>query len=158
MQTENDGRHDFDFFVGNWNVQHRKLKEVLKGSTEWDEFQSTVIDRAIMGGIGNLEEMIFERESGRFYGTSLSIFNPGSGQWSQHWVDSGSAILQDPMVGKFRDGIGEFFSEEEFEGRRILARAIWSEITINSCRWEQALSEDGGKTWEMNWVMEFERT
>ena len=157
MQTENDGRNGFDFFIGNWNVKHRKIKELLKGCTEWDEFESTVVDRAIMGGIGNLEEMIFERAAGRFYGTSLSIFNPKSGKWSQYWVDSASAVLQAPMVGEFKNGRGEFFSQEEFEGETVLACAIWSNFTQNSCRWEQALSKDGGKTWETNWVMEFTR-
>ncbi len=157
MNTQNDGRNDFNFFIGNWKVQHRKLKEVLKECAEWSEFESTVTDRSIMGGIGNLEEMIFERESGRLYGTSLSIFNPKSGQWSQYWVDSASAVLQDPMVGKFDNGVGEFFSEDEFEGRKVLARARWYDITEKSCKWEQALSDDDGKTWETNWIMEFER-
>ena len=158
MQPENDGRNDFDFFIGSWKVHHRKLKELLKSSTEWDEFESTVVDRAIMGGIGNLEEMIFEREAGRLYGTSLSIFNSKSGEWSQYWVDSASTVLQLPMVGKFKNGVGEFFSEDEFEDRKVLARALWYDITENSCKWEQALSEDEGRTWETNWVMEFERT
>jgi hypothetical protein len=157
MSTEKDGRHDFDFFVGSWKVYHRRLKEILKNSGDWEEFQSTVTDRNIMGGIGNLEEMVFERETGRAYGTSLSIFNPPTGQWSQYWVDSTNAVLQDPMVGKFTNGVGELFSEDEFEGRRVLARAIWSHITETSCRWEQALSDDEGKTWETNWIMEFER-
>jgi hypothetical protein len=157
MDTQNDGQNDFNFFFGSWKVHHRKLKELLKNPTEWDTFESTVTDRAIMGGIGNLEEMIFERESGRLYGNSLSIFNSKSGEWSQYWVDSASAVLQDPMVGKFKNGVGEFFSEDEFEGRKVTARARWYDITTNSCKWEQALSDDGGKTWETNWVMEFER-
>jgi hypothetical protein len=25
-------------------------------------------------------------------------------------------------------------------------------MTANSCHFEQAFSEDGGKTWEVNWV------
>ncbi|MBC7875670.1 MAG: hypothetical protein H7Y59_00750 [Anaerolineales bacterium] len=158
MQTENDGRNDFDFLVGSWKVHHRRLKELLKGSTQWDEFESTVVDRAIMGGIGNIEEMTFERESGRLYGTSLSIFNPKSTEWSQYWVDSANGVLQDPVVGKFKNGVGEFSSEEEFEGRKVLARSLWYDITPNLCKWEQALSDDEGKTWETNWVMKFERT
>jgi hypothetical protein len=32
-----------------------------------------------------------------------------------------------------------------------------SKITPNSAQWEQAFSEDGGKTWETNWIMELER-
>lgn len=157
MDNERDGRNDFDFFVGKWVVQHRKLKELLKGSEQWDEFESTVEDRQILGGIGNLEEMIFERESGRLYGTSLSIYNPKSGLWSQYWVDSAYATLNSPMVGKFTDGVGEFFADDTLDDRPVLARSRWFDITPTSCRWDQALSGDDGKTWEVNWVMEFQR-
>src|SRR5690348_4521457 len=124
MQTENDGRHDFDFLVGSWKVQHRRLKEILKGSNEWDTFESTVVDRAIMGGIGNIEEMTFEREAGRFYGTSFSTFNPKTKEWSQYWVDSANGVLQAPVVGRFKNGRGEFSSDEEFDGRKVLARSF----------------------------------
>jgi hypothetical protein len=61
------------------------------------------------------------------------------------------------MIGKFKDGRGEFYTQELHEGRHVFSRFIWSEITGNSCRWEQALSEDGGKIWETNWIMEFTR-
>lgn len=152
-----DGRHDFDFFIGKWKVKHRKLKALMQGSAEWDEFESTVEDRKILGGIGNFEEMTFQRESGAFYGVSISLFNPKTAEWSQYWVDSANAVLTSPMVGKFNNGVGQFFAEDDLDGKPVMARAIWSKVTANSCQWEQALSDDGGKTWETNWVMEFER-
>lgn len=36
-------------------------------------------------------------------------------------------------------------------------RYVWSQITANSAHWEQALSADGGATWQTNWIMEFRR-
>lgn len=44
MQAENDGRNDFDFLVGNFIMRHRRLKERLKGCTEWEEFDGTAKD------------------------------------------------------------------------------------------------------------------
>jgi len=60
-------------------------------------------------------------------------------------------------VGAFKDGIGEFYDQERFEGRSIYVRFLWSGITPTSARWEQAYSDDGGKTWETNWSMAFTR-
>jgi hypothetical protein len=34
---------------------------------------------------------------------------------------------------------------------------IWDQITPRSCRWRQVVSDDGGKTWEHNWVMLWRR-
>ena len=68
METKNDGRNDFDFFIGNWTVKHRRLKTLLSHSNEWDEFESTVTDRGIMGGIANLEEMVNKRKDDAIFG------------------------------------------------------------------------------------------
>jgi hypothetical protein len=51
------------------------------------------------------------------------------------------------------DGVGIFTCDDEFEGKPIIVRYIWSNITASSARWEQAFSPDGGKTWETNWIM-----
>jgi hypothetical protein len=48
-------------------------------------------------------------------------------------------------------GRGEFFGEELFNGRVILARFVFSDMTPSSFRFEQAFSADWGKTWEVNW-------
>jgi hypothetical protein len=62
-----------------------------------------------------------------------------------------------PMVGEFKDGRGQFFDQEAFQGRAILVRNGFSDITSDSSRFEQAFSDDGGKTWETNWIMTFTR-
>ncbi len=56
------------------------------------------------------------------------------------------------MIGEFEDGRGEFYSQETLNGRAILARFVISEVTPDSCRFEQAFSDDGGRTWEVNWI------
>ena len=157
MQIENDGRYDFDFLLGTWKVHHHRLKERLKGSTEWEEFDGETVDRKILNGLCNLDENILHRETGYVHAISLRLFDPESKEWSIYWSTDVTGTLDVPMVGGFQDGRGEFYSQEVFEGRHIYNRFIWSKITANSCQWEQAFSEDGGKIWETNWVMEFER-
>jgi hypothetical protein len=60
--------------------------------------------------------------------------------------------MSPPTIGEFRNGRGEFYNQETLNGRAILVRFVISDITTNSCRFEQAFSEDGGKTWEVNWI------
>src|SRR5512140_3876637 len=152
-----DGRTDFDFFIGTWVGHNRRLRERLKGSTSWEEFEGALVDRQILGGMGNMDEVVLERESGRFYGATVRLYDLQSHQWSLYWADGIHGALAVPEVGSFQDGIGEFYAQEPFEGRRILSRFIWSHITGTSCRWEQAFSEDAGRTWETNWIADFTR-
>lgn len=157
MTTAQDGSADFDFLVGSWKVQHRRLRERLKGSTDWEEFQGTSTFRKILGGVGNFDENVMYRESGRMEGVSLRLFNPQAQEWCIYWASHLSTFLDVPTIGKFKDGRGEFYCQDTHDGKHVFCRFIWSEITPNTCHWEQALSEDGGKTWETNWLMEFTR-
>jgi len=157
MQTKNDGRNDFDFLLGTWKVHHRRLVERLKGSTDWEEFDGDTVDRKTLNGLGNLDENVIHRKAGPVHAISLRLFDPESKEWSIYWSTDLTGTLDVPMIGSFKDGGGEFYSQEVFEGRHIYSRFIWSKITEKSAQWEQAFSEDGGKTWETNWIMEFER-
>jgi hypothetical protein len=153
-----DGRADFDFLMGSWRVHNRRLKERLKSSEEWEEFDGVSVARPVLGGLGNVDEVTFQRESGPLLGMTVRVFDPAARQWSIYWADSVNGELQTPMVGEFSGGEGRFYDQETFEGRRILSRFIWSRITPTSCQWEQAFSADGGVSWETNWIMEFVRT
>jgi len=157
MQAKNDGRSDFDFLIGSWKVYHRTLRQRLKGSTEWVEFDGDMANRKILNGIGNMDENIIYSPTGPVHAIALRLFNPNSGEWSIYWSTNSTGILDVPVIGGFKDGQGKFFTQEIFEGQHIYNRFIWSKITPNSCRWEQAFSHDGGKIWETNWIMEFER-
>ncbi len=155
---ERDGRRDFDFLIGSWTVQHRQLTERLKGCTEWEEFEGTSRARHILGGLGNMDELTMERASGRVLGMTVRLYHPAAREWSIYWAAStGMGRLDVPMVGKFDGPRGEFYSQEVFEGRYIFSRFIWTVNSAESCRWEQAFSADGGKTWETNWVVDFVR-
>ncbi len=157
MKNTNDGRHDFDFITGTWEVRHKRLRRRLQACTEWDGFTGEATASAILGGLGNVDEFSLDRVAGAHFGATLRLFNPASREWSLYWANSASSTLFEPLVGRFEHGRGVFYGHEVEGGRHVYSRYTWSEITPTSARWEQALSANGGQTWETNWVMQFER-
>jgi hypothetical protein len=151
-----DGRHDFDFLFGRFRVHNRRLVTRLQGSTEWHEFEATTEARGLPTGLGNEDVFRSEHMPG-FVGMSFRFYDPEAKTWAIHWVDNQSGVLQPPVIGSFAGEVGIFQGSDVFCGRPISVRFIWSATTTNRPRWEQAFSEDGGKTWETNWTMEFTR-
>jgi hypothetical protein len=149
--------HDFDFEFGAWTVHLSRLLEPLTGSSKWVEYKGTSVVRKVWNGRANLGELEVEGPAGRIEGLSLRLFDPQSGRWNIHWASSRDGALGEAMVGGFRDGVGEFFDQEMYGGRPIEVRFIFSDITPTSFRLEQAFSDDGGTTWEANWIARFER-
>jgi hypothetical protein len=147
-----DGRHDFDFAIGTWKTKLKRLVRPLSGSTTWVELEGTTVVRKIWDGQANLAELRIGTADGPIHVLSLRLYNPESRQWSLNAANSSSGTLSVPTVGEFKEGRGEFYDQEVFEGRTILVRNVWSDITANSCRFEQSFSDDGGKTWEVNWI------
>jgi hypothetical protein len=160
MKDASSGVHDFDFFVGHWQVHHRRLKERLANSHEWIKFEGTTVAQKLMQGYGNIDDNVLEFPGGTYRAVTLRSFDPKSQQWSIWWLDSRSpqGPLDPPVRGSFKDGVGTFYADDVLNGKPIRVRFIWSEITPTSCQWEQAFSSDNGASWETNWVMEFART
>jgi hypothetical protein len=102
-------------------------------------------------------ELDVDGPAGRIEGVGLRLYNPQSRQWSLNWANRSDGTMSPPMIGEFKNGRGDFFGQESFDGRAIHARNSFSDITSDSCLFEQAFSDDGGKTWETNWVMTFTR-
>lgn len=149
------GAHGFDFEVGEWRVHHR----LKRASGEWWEFDGTCSMRALMGGASNVEEHIFTKSSGTTYGVALRAYDAEQDHWTIWWLDGRAmSALQPPNIGRFENGVGQFYSEFADGGKTIRSRLKWSDITATSARWEQAYSDDGGKTWDTNWIMTFKRT
>jgi hypothetical protein len=99
-----------------------------------------------------VEEVEAGNATGHFKGMTLFLYNPDSHQWSQTFANSSDGILTHSLFGSFKNGRGEFYDQEDFEGKMILVRFVWSDITPDSHRVEQAFSVDGGKTWEPNFI------
>jgi hypothetical protein len=150
--AERDGQHDFDFEIGTWKTQLSRRLRPLTGSTEWVEYEGTSVVRTVWDGRANLVELEVDGPAGHIEGLSLRLYNPESRQWSLNFANSAGGTLSPPVIGEFKNGRGEFFGQETFNGRAIYVRFIISDITPDSCRFEQAFSDDGGKTWEVNWI------
>ncbi len=147
-----DGQHDFDFELGTWTVHLKRRLHPLTGSTTWQEFDGTTITRKVWNGLANQEEFQTNGAAGRVEGMTLRLYRPDSRQWYIYWATSKDGVLVLPTIGEFKDGQGEFYDQEPYQGRTILVRFIWSRITPNSAHFEQSFSDDGGKTWEVNWI------
>ena len=152
IPTERDGQHDFDFEIGTWKTHLRRLLNPLNGSTTWVEYEGTTIVRKVWNGRANLVELVVDGPAGHFEGLSLRLYNPKSRQWSLNFANINGGVMTQPAIGEFKNGRGEFFSQETLNGRAIFVRFVISNMTPNSCRFEQAFSDDGGKTWEVNWI------
>jgi hypothetical protein len=157
--AERDGQHDFDFEFGAWTAHLSRLPHPLTGSTTWVEYEGTSVVRKFWDGRANLGELEVDGPAGHIEGLTLRLYNPQSRRWNISFANSNDGTLgHPPMIGGFDNGRGEFFDQEVFNGRTISVRFVFSDITQNSFKFEQAFSDDGGKTWEVNWRATFART
>lgn len=150
--TERNGEHDFDFDIGTWKTHLTRLQRPLTGSTTWVDYEGTTVVRKVWNGRANLAELEADGPAGHLEVLSLRLYDPQAHQWSLNTASSKGGTISVPTIGEFKNGRGEFFDTEPINGRIVLVRNIWSDITPNSCRFEQSFSADGGKTWEVNWV------
>jgi hypothetical protein len=147
-----DGQRDFDFNIGRWRTQLRRLDAPLTGSSRWVEYEGTSVVRPLLGGDANLVELDVTGPEGRIEGVLLRLYDPRARQWTMHYASRRGGQLTAPVVGEFRGGRGEFFGHEVINGRTILVRFVIFDITPDSAKFEQSYSDDGGRTWEVNWV------
>ena len=155
-----DGSHDFDFQLGNWKLKMKKLEHPLSGKDTWIEMTGTSKVTPLWGGKAQVEEIELDGPSGaHIQGMAIRTYNPTSHQWHLNWSNIKSGTFGVPTVGGFDgSGHGEFYDQEEFDGRLIMVRDVWSNITKTTAHFEQSFSADGGKTWEPNWVTDQTRS
>jgi hypothetical protein len=151
------GPHDFDFELGDWKCHLLRRLRPLTGSDTWVAYDGDSNVRPVWGGAANLGELELTGSAGHLEGLSLRLYDPKAHQWNVSFANSASGLLGQAMVGGFKDGRGEFFDQEAYDGRTIFVRFIFSDITARSFRLEQAFSDDAGRTWEPNWIATFTR-
>ncbi len=150
--AQRDGTHDFDWDIGTWKTHQKRLLHPLTGSTKWVEYNGTDVVQKIWDG-ANQGVVKADGPAGHLEIYTLRLYNPEAHQWNIYFSPKGGGTISLPVVGEFKNGRGEFYDQEPYQGRTILVRFSISDITPNSCHFEQAFSADGGKTWEPNFIV-----
>ena len=151
------GAHDFDFEFGDWKCHLSRRLRPLTGSNEWVQYDGTSIVKPWWNGKANVGELELDGPAGHLEGMSVRVYNPATHQWGVSFANSAVGSLGTPMFGAFENGRGEFYNQDTLNDRAILVRFIFSDVTAHSFQLEQAFSDDGGKTWEPNWIAKFTR-
>lgn len=144
---------EFDFLSGEWRIHHWQRKG---DATEWIEFDGEATVHGLLAGIGSVEELRIPARD--FSGMGLRLLDVEKKVWWDHWVNAKSGVLMTPgMSGSFENGAGIFVSDDVEDGKPVKYAGVWDQITSKSCRWRQAFSRDGGKSWRQTWVMDWRR-
>ncbi len=155
VTTLKGGKHDFDFLFGAWTTQQKHLKAFGTGSSEWVEAPANkhcVVPYS--DGEAIVEQSHFPNKEPA--GLFLYSFNPTKEQWAIRWLNAKTGELDPPYVGGFQGPRGEFYGNDEYKGRPIRVRVIWTNPDRDHARWEQSFSYDD-KAWEINWISDFTR-
>jgi hypothetical protein len=151
VAKDRDGQHDFDSLIGAWKYHLKRRMNPLTGSNTWVEFEGRGVCRKVFDG-ASVDQIEVDGPTGHIEGLTLRVYNPQSHQWRLYWANKKVGILDPPQVGEFKDGRGEFFAQDTVNGKTILIRFVWTNTTTNMPHFEQSFSDDGGKTWEVNWI------
>ena len=153
LSAQAGGEHDFDWEIGTWNTTLKRLAHPLSGSQDWTEWKGVTVVRKVWDGKANLVELDADGPNGaHFQGLSLRLYNPEAKQWTPNFANGKAGTMTSPNTGEFKNGRGEFYQTDTFGPRTILVRFIISGVTATSAHFEQAFSDDGGKSWEVNWI------
>ena len=156
--TERDGQHDFDALIGSWKFHLKKLMHPLTGSTTWVEFEGTGVCYKIWDGRAQYDTIELDSpDVGHIEGLTVRLYNTQSHQWRLYWANSKIGVLDPPQIGEFKNGRGEFLAQDTINGKVVLIRYVWTNLTTSTPHFEQSFSNDGGKTWEVNWICELSR-
>lgn len=132
-----------DFWVGTWELS-------------WaGDGRGTNRIRRILGGRVMEESFHGADAEGSLQGRSLSVREVVDGRWRQTWVDSNGAYLD--LVGVEVDGRISFQRSTVIDGRPVLQRMVWLDVTADTLRWQWQRSRDAGASWDIAWEIDYHR-
>jgi len=135
---QRDGSHDFDFLIGDWKAHVRRLPDRLNNSNLWVEYDGISNHKKLLDSNANFEEfdVTSTDKKLRIKGQTLRLYNPTSHQWNIYLIDLDNGTLDSPpVVGHFTGNRGELFHQEQLQGRTILVRYVWLNISPTQPAW-----------------------
>jgi hypothetical protein len=152
----------FDFWIGDWSIEQK----ILQQDGSWLKLGATTSVSRDLDGCAIVEhwdgsvQFFWEGMKGpeRMKGLSVRAYDPRTGKWYIHWMDTRRSYFGNPYAGGFNQGRGEFFREWETPQGKRTGRIVFSDITDTSVHWELAISSDERATWTTLWVMEMHRS
>lgn len=148
---ERDGSHDFDPLLGSWKYHLRRRLDPLTGSNKWIDLEGTGVCRKIWDG-ADIDQINVDGGGTHIEGLTLRTYNPQTHEWNLYWANRKVGRVDVPQIGKFKDGHGEFYGLDTINNKTIIVKFDWTGLNTDSPHFEQSFSEDGGRTWEVNWI------
>ena len=139
----------FDFWVGKWEATWTESDgKTGKGTNNIVK----ILDNTVIQENFKIEEGI----SKGYQGTSISVYNPQKKTWHQGYADNQGAYFN--LIGE-REGTKRIFKTEMVKQgeKQIVLRMVFYDIKEHSMVWDWESSEDGGKTWKLNWRINYKR-
>lgn len=157
IPSPNSSQRDYEFYIGKWKIHNKKLKTLFSNCTDWIEFDATEEIRPVLFGLGYVGQYKATISDKPFEGAAVHLFNPETRLWSNYWADSNRGVMEVPVVGSFENRIGLFYAEDFLNQKKIRLRFHWDATEKDKHVWNQAFSDDDGRTWETNWIMYYNR-
>lgn len=148
-----DGAHDMDFNQGVWHTEITRFPDPFGDPSKVVRLAGTVTVKPIWNGKAWLEEIEADGRNGRWEGANLFFYDPNAHQWVQSFVNSTDGHFDAPPgIGEKRGENIEFYSTDDFKGRSVLDRGVWSDFTPDSHTYTESFSDDGGRTWHPTFI------
>jgi len=133
----------FDFWIGEWDVYGKNGKKAGDSRIE------RMLDSCII-----LENWT----SGAYSGKSYNTFNGTTQKWQQYWVDNAGGVTE-YFDGHYEDGkmIFQTANVKQFDGKVKIMKMTFFNLGADKVRQFGESSVDNGKTWTVDFDLEYRR-
>lgn len=132
----------FDFWIGEWNVQNPQGLQVGQSRIERIENGCIILENWDSGPADT--------------GKSINFYDSNLHRWRQTWADNTGGVSE--FSGVFKDGAMRFEGESHRpDGTKILRRLTFFDLSADRVRQYSEASADGGKTWKLDYDFAYVR-